>query len=119
MILNLSNGPVFIIPVQFKISIIFINFNFLKFRLLIKKKCYLPAANAIFAAAMYQDLEPSSVKQFCGTARRFGFKGDIVIAVYDGTADRLQKEFKSSNAIIYNVAIPFTLFFPSSLLVFF
>jgi hypothetical protein len=57
---------------------------------------------------MYQDLEPSSVKQFCGTARRFGFKGDIVIAVYDGTADRLQKEFKSSNAIIYNVVITFT-----------
>ena len=52
-------------------------------------------SNVIFAAAMYVDLEASSIKQFCGTARKYGFDGDIVVAVYDGTAEKLQKHFIS------------------------
>ena len=62
-----------------------------------------PNSDVIFAAAMYVDLEASSVKQFCGTARKYGFKGDIVIAVYDGTADKLQKHFMDTTSIVYNV----------------
>ena len=62
-----------------------------------------PNSNVIFAAAMYVDLEPSSIKQFCGTARKYGYTGDIVIAVYDGTADKLQKYFVETNSIVYNV----------------
>jgi hypothetical protein len=57
----------------------------------------------IFAAAMYKDLTADQVKQFCGTARRFGFTGDIVLSVYDGTAERIKDVLQKTQTIVYNV----------------
>ena len=49
-------------------------------------KNHRPQKNAIFSAAMMTTLMRRDVEMFCGTARKHGFDGDLVISVLPGSS---------------------------------
>ena len=60
----------------------------------------------IFAAAMILGLSSKEVNQFCGSARKVGFTGDIVVAIMPepDTAASAIVSFKKTKSTVYSIA---------------
>lgn len=62
-----------------------------------------PSENAIFAVAMSHTYTSDHVQMFCGTARKAGFTGDIIIGILPGSQDSFIEGLVASKATVYTV----------------
>eukprot|EP01036_Dinobryon_divergens_P033411 gene33411-43189_t len=59
---------------------------------------------AIFAGALHTTYIGQTAQFFAGTARRAGFRGDIVVAVLPGSQAKLLARLKQYNVVVYTVS---------------
>ncbi|KAJ1427489.1 hypothetical protein B484DRAFT_450265 [Ochromonadaceae sp. CCMP2298] len=60
-----------------------------------------PSAEAIFTCAFSTTYTAKDARYFAGTARKAGFKGDIVVAVLPGSSQLFLDKLKSYNVTVY------------------
>jgi hypothetical protein len=63
------------------------------------------SSNAIFTVALSKTLMKYDAVRFTATARKAGFTGDIVVAVYPTMLEGFLKQLKADGAIVYEVPV--------------